>query len=244
MGAVLGSKGVKAIVVSGNRKMTLADQAALSSLYKSTYSGMLTYKALSTFGTAVLVNPINTMGALGHKNLAMEVFEQAEAISGERFKDLYWERDTTCLKCPVACGKDFKVEVGEFSGTRWKMPEYESIFALGSMLENANAPSLIKANELCDQLGMDTISMGVTIAFATECAARGLLTAQDIGQELHWGDYHAMLHLVDATAIGRFRDLLAEGSCRLADRLEAVHQYLYAVKGRSCRRTPPACSKA
>ena len=93
----------------------------------------------------------------------------------------------------MASGKDFKVDEGEFAGTRWKMPEYESIFALGSMLENANAPSLIKANELCDQLGMDTISMGVTIAFAMECAARGLLSAQDIGQELHWCDYHAML---------------------------------------------------
>ena len=85
MGAVLGSKAVKAIVVSGTQKMRLADQAALNSLYKSTYSGMLTgTKALSTFGTAVLVNPINTMGALGTKNLATEVFEPAEAIRPER----------------------------------------------------------------------------------------------------------------------------------------------------------------
>jgi aldehyde:ferredoxin oxidoreductase len=234
IGAVLGSKRVKAIVVRGNRKTSFADQAALNSLYKSTYSGMLTgTKALSTFGTAVLVNPINTMGALGTKNLAAEVFEEAEAISGERFKDLYWERDTTCLKCPVACGKDFKVEAGEFAGTRWKMPEYESIFALGSMLENSNAPSLIKANELCDQLGMDTISMGVTIAFAMECAARGLLSAQEMGRELGWGDYHAMLHLVESTAYRQgFGDLLAEGSWRLAKRLgKDAHQYLYAVKG-------------
>jgi aldehyde:ferredoxin oxidoreductase len=234
MGAVLGSKQVKAIAVSGNRKMSLADQAALNSLYKSTYRSMLAgTQALSTFGTAFLVNPINTMGALGTRNLATEVFEQAEAISGERFKDLYWERDTTCLKCPVACGKDFKVEAGEFAGTRWKMPEYESIFALGSMLENANAPSLIKANELCDQLGMDTISMGVTIAFAMECAARGLFTAKDIGQELHWGDYHAMLHLVESTAYRHgFGDLLAEGSWRLAEHLGGdAHRYLYAVKG-------------
>jgi aldehyde:ferredoxin oxidoreductase len=234
MGAVLGSKRLKAIVASGNRKMSLADQAALNSLYKSTYSGMLTgTKALSTFGTAVLVNPINTMGALGTKNLAAEVFEEAEAISGERFKELYWERDTTCLKCPVACGKDFKVEEGEFAGTRWKMPEYESIFALGSMLENANAPSLIKANELCDQLGMDTISMGVTIAFAMECAARGLLGPEEMGRELRWGDYHAMLHLVEATAYRQgFGDLLAEGSRRLAQRLGGdAHHYLYAVKG-------------
>jgi aldehyde:ferredoxin oxidoreductase len=234
IGAVLGSKRLKAIVASGNRKMSLADQAALNALYKSTYSGMLTgTKALSTFGTAVLVNPINTMGALGTKNLAAEVFEEAEVISGERFKELYWERDTTCLKCPVACGKDFKVEEGEFAGTRWKMPEYESIFALGSMLENANAPSLIKANELCDQLGMDTISMGVTLAFATECAARGLLGPQEMRRELRWGDYHAMLHLVEATAYRQgFGDLLAEGSWRLAERLGGdAHHYLYAVKG-------------
>ncbi|MGH8060107.1 MAG: aldehyde ferredoxin oxidoreductase C-terminal domain-containing protein, partial [Candidatus Entotheonellia bacterium] len=190
-------------------------------------------KALTTFGTAFLVQPINTMGALGTKNLAAEVFDQADAISGEQFKDRYWERDTTCLKCPVACGKDFKVEEGEFAGTRWKMPEYESIFALGSMLENANAPSLIKANELCDQLGVDTISMGVTIAFAMECAERGLLSARDIGRELRWGDYQAMLALVEDTAYRRgFGDQLAEGSWRLAERIGSeAFKYLYGVKG-------------
>ncbi|MBI3326511.1 MAG: aldehyde ferredoxin oxidoreductase family protein [Nitrospinae bacterium] len=234
LGAVLGAKRVKAIVVSGNRKMSVADQSVLSALYKSTYTGMLTgTKALSTFGTAFLVQPINTMGALGTKNLAVEVFDQADAISGERFKDDYWERDTTCLKCPVACGKDFKVAEGEFAGTRWKMPEYESIFALGSMLENANAASLIKANELCDQLGMDTISMGVTIAFAMECAERGLLASNAIVREVHWGDYHTMLELVEDTAYRRgFGDLLAEGSRHLATRLGGeAHRYLYAVKG-------------
>jgi aldehyde:ferredoxin oxidoreductase len=101
------------------------------------------------------------------------------------------------------------------------------------MLDNANAPSLIKANELCDQLGMDTISMGVTIAFVMECAARGLFSAQTMGRELRWGDYHAMLHLVEATAYRQgFGDLLAEGSWRLAERLGGdAHKYLYAVKG-------------
>jgi aldehyde:ferredoxin oxidoreductase len=234
MGAVLGAKRVKAIVVRGTRKMSVAEQSSLNALYKSTYSGMLTgTKALSTFGTAFLVQPINTMGALGTKNLAVEVFDRADAISGEEFKDRYWERDTTCLKCPVACGKDFKVEEGEFAGTRWKMPEYESIFALGSMLENANAASLIKANELCDQLGMDTISMGVTIAFALECAERGLLSPRDVGRELRWGDYHAMLALVEDTAYRRgFGDLLAEGSRRLAERLGGeAWKYVYGVKG-------------
>lgn len=234
IGAVLGAKCVKAVVVSGTRKMSMADTGPLTALYQSTYSGMLTdTKALSTFGTAFLVNPINTMGALGTKNLTAEVFDQAEAISGEHFKDSYWERDTTCLKCPVACGKDFHVTDGEFAGTPWKMPEHESIFALGSMLENANAPSLIKANELCDQLGMDTISMGVTLAFALECAERGLLNPQEIECGLRWGDYQAMLQLITDTAYRRgIGDQLAEGSWRLAERLGGdTHQYLYTVKG-------------
>jgi aldehyde:ferredoxin oxidoreductase len=234
IGAVLGAKRVKAVVVRGGRKMGLADPQALNALYKATYSDMLAgTKALSTFGTAFLVNPINTMGALGTRNAAVEVFEQAEAISGERFKELYWERDTTCLKCPVACGKDFKVADGEFAGTRWKMPEYESIFALGSMLDNANAASLIKANELCDQLGLDTISMGVTLAFALECAERGLLSPRQVDRELRWGDYQAMLQLIADTAYRRgFGDQLAEGSWRLAERLgDEARRYLYAVKG-------------
>src|SRR5438067_344721 len=81
-----------------------------------------------------------------------------------------------CFRCPVACGKDFHVHDGEYAGTQWKMPEYETIFALGSMLDNPHKGSIVKANELCDQYGMDTISLGVTLAFAFECYEKGLLT--------------------------------------------------------------------
>ena len=95
---------------------------------------------LKNYGTTILVNVINKIGALGVRNLQTEVYDKANEISGETFKEAYFEKDTTCFRCPVACGKDFHVNDGEYAGTRWKMPEYETIFALGSMLDN-----LIKA---------------------------------------------------------------------------------------------------
>ena len=82
------------------------------------------------------------------------------AISGEEMHAQYHDRDTTCLKCPVACGKQYEIREGELAGLKAKMPEYETIFAFGSMLGNAHAASLTRANDLCDLLGLDTITHG------------------------------------------------------------------------------------
>jgi aldehyde:ferredoxin oxidoreductase len=133
----------------------------------------------------------------------------------------------------VACGKTFAVKAGDYAGTTWKMPEYESIYALGPMCGNLDAGSLVKAEELCDQLGLDTISMGVTIAFAMECVERGLLTEREVGMPLAWGDHRAILRLVEMTARRQgFGDLLADGSVRMAARLgPEAEKLLYAVKG-------------
>ena len=147
-------------------------------------------------------------------------------------KEHYHDRDTTCLKCPVACGKQYAITDGEFAGTRAKMPEYESIFALGPMLGIANPEALILANDLCDLLGMDTISMGVTLAFVCEALERGWLTPADVGVPFGWGDWRGMLKLVEMTARREgFGARLAEGAWRLA---ESVHpegtRLVYAVK--------------
>src|SRR5919109_1595820 len=107
-------------------------------------------------------------------------------------KNHYHDRDTTCLKCPVACGKQYAIAEGEFAGTRAKMPEYETIFALGPMLGNASPESLILANDLCDLLGMDTISLGVTLAFVAEALENGWLSAADVGVPFGWGDARGM----------------------------------------------------
>ena len=233
LASVLGSKRVKAVVVAGTRKTEVADPAALKALLEQQREPLKTgTKALSTYGTPFLVKPINTLGALGSYNLRGEVFAEAVAISGEEMHAHMHDRDTTCLKCPVACGKQYEVREGELAGLKAKMPEYETIFAFGSMLGNAHAGSLTRANDLCDLLGLDTISMGVTLAFVCEAVERGWLTERDLGLPFGWGDWRGMLRLIEMTAarVG-FGDRLAVGAWRLA---ESVHpegsRLVYAVK--------------
>jgi aldehyde:ferredoxin oxidoreductase len=233
IGAVLGAKNVKAVSVAGGRKTEPADPAALKALIEERREPMTTgTKALSTYGTPFLVKPINTLGALGAYNLRQETYVDALAISGEEMHARYHDRDTTCLKCPVACGKQYEIRDGELAGLKAKMPEYETIFAFGSMLGNAHAGSLTRANDLCDLLGLDTITMGVTLAFLAEALERGWVSAAELGVPFGWGNWEGMLRLIEQTAAREgFGDLLAEGSWRLAESLhpEATRS-VYAVK--------------
>ena len=231
--AVLGAKNVKAVAVAGTRKTEVADPGALKALIEANREPMKKgTQALSTFGTSFLVGPINALGGLGAYNLREETFAGARAIGGEEMHGHYHDRDTTCLKCPVACGKQYAIREGEFAGTRAKMPEYETIFAFGSMLGNADAESLILANDLCDLLGMDTISMGVTLAFVAEALERGWLRPAEVGVPFGWGDWRGMLRLVELTARREgFGDRLAEGAWRLAESLHPeATRAVYAVK--------------
>src|SRR5258708_39420269 len=133
LAAVLGSKRVKAVVVGGSRKTEVADPAALKALLEQQREPLKTgTKALSTYGTPFLVKPINTLGALGSYNLRQEVFADAVAISGEEMHAHFHDKDTTWLKCPVACGKQYEVREGELAGLKAKMPQYETIFAFRS----------------------------------------------------------------------------------------------------------------
>jgi aldehyde:ferredoxin oxidoreductase len=233
VGAVLGAKHLKAVVVRGARKTEVADPAGLKALLEQTREPLkVGTQALSTFGTSFLVNPINALGALGSFNLRTEVFAEARAVSGEAMQGPYHDRDTTCLKCPVACGKQYAIREGAHAGTRAKMPEYETIFALGPMLGNANPESLILANDLCDLLGMDTISLGVTLAFVCEAVERGWLTHADLGLDFGWGDWRGMLQLVEMTARREgFGARIAEGAWRLAESMHPeATRLVYAVK--------------
>ncbi len=236
IGAVCGAKRLKAICVTGSRKTSVADPASLKRLVDETREPMKKGTAnLTLYGTPFLTGPVNALGALGAYNLRQEVFAEAELIDGRSLKEHYHDRDTTCLKCPVACGKQFAVpaDVPGYGGTRGKMPEYETLFALGSMLGNSNAPSLIEANILCDLLGLDSISMGLTLAFVAECLERGLVTAGDVGGPFGWGDHAGMLRLIRQTATrAGFGARLAEGSTRLAAEIgQGAERLPYAVKG-------------
>ncbi len=236
IGAVCGAKQLKAICVTGARKTAVADPARLKRLVEETREPMKTgTRNLTIYGTPFLTGPINALGALGAYNLRQEVYAEAEVLDGRSLKEHYHDRDTTCLKCPVACGKQFAVPdaVPVYGGTRGKMPEYETLFAFGSMLGNANAPSIVQANILCDLLGLDSISMGVTLAFVAECLELGLLRPQDVGVPFGWGDHAGLIRLIELTARREgFGDRLAEGSRRLAAEIGREAERLpYAVKG-------------
>jgi len=234
LAAVLGSKNIKAVVARGTQKSQFADPEGMKALVSEMREALKkgTYN-LHTYGTPGLVKGINAIGGLGFRNNQYEYSPEAERVGGERYREEFRQKDTTCNKCPVACGKTFEVKEGEYAGTVWKMPEYESIYAFGPMLGNLDPASLIKAEELCDQYGLDTISMGVTIAFVLECLERGFLTEKEVGVPLTWGNHQAVNRLVEMTARREgFGDVLAEGSARLAERLGGeAKKFLHAVKG-------------
>ena len=234
MAAVLGSKNIKAIALKGKAKTAVPDPKALRAFVNETAEGLRNgTAALNKYGTPILVNMINKMGALGTMNLKKEVFDNCEPISGEVMLENYLVKDTTCLKCPVACGKDYQMKGGKWDGLRWKMPEYESIFSLGTMLGVDDPGALLRGNQLCDELGMDTISAGVTLSLAFECFERGLLTKAEVGRELKWGDADTMLELLEDIAHRRgFGARLAEGGLRLSEEIGGeAPNLLYAAKG-------------
>ena len=233
VGAVLGSKNIKAVVVKGSRKTQVADAQSLKDLVESRKEPLEKGTAgLKNFGTPVLVNMINTVGGLGVRNLQEEHSSRAPEIGGEKLKELYFERHDTCFACPIACGKTMRLPADK-GGLRWKMPEYETLFSLGSMMDNWDPASLIQLNSLCDQLGLDTISMGVTLSFACECFEKGLITEKETGgKALRFGDSALISELVQDTAKRQgFGNLLAEGSYRLAERIgKGSQDLLYCFK--------------
>lgn len=233
IGAVMGAKRLKALAVRGTRKTEVADAPGLKALLSESHHPLKTgTAALTGYGTPFLVNAANAIGALGTLNERTEVCDGAYEISAERFKEVYFKKDTTCLKCSVACGKTYQVQEGEFAGTVAKMPEFETIFALGTMTGNLHAASLIKLNEMCDHLGMDTISLGVTLSFVCEAIETGLISEAEVGLPLRFGDYRTMIELTRRTAYREgFGDLIAEGSARIAERLGTEAQrFLYCSR--------------
>jgi aldehyde:ferredoxin oxidoreductase len=234
IGAVLGAKLCKAIAVKGNQRVTVADQAQLSARLKARLPIMKdNTNALTNLGTPVLVNLINSMGKLATRNNTRETFERAETLSGEYIAEHHTERNVACYRCPVACGKLVRIPHGAFADHAEKMPEYETIYALGSMLENADIVSVYNANTMCDQMGLDTISMGVTLAFVAECLETGLVSADDLGGRVGFGDSEPLAELVRLTALQEGVGVhLARGSERLAAEWgRGAEKLLYSVQG-------------
>ncbi len=210
-GAVLGSKNLKAIVVSGERRPSIADPQRLKFLMyesrKVLTASPLTSQALPEFGTAVLVNIVNLFGALPTRNFRESQFEGAARISGEALQEGYLVGKKGCWSCPIRCTRVSRTARVEGAG-----PEYESLWALGAQCGIDDLPAIIEANALCNDLGLDTISTGSTIACAMELAELG-----QVDSALRFGRADLLAPTISDIAYRRgLGDELAEGSRRFA----------------------------
>lgn len=210
VGCVMGSKNLKAIAVKGSRKIKYADEVKFRNLVKDAQASIRSNKVTSLrtkYGTPVWVNPMNEAGLLPTRNFTSGSFEKAEEISGETMREKIWIKNKSCFGCPIACGKFTEVKEGEYKGTEVEGPEYETLALIGANCEIGSLEAIAKINEMCDNLGLDTISTGNVLAFAMECHERGV-----IKEDLEFGNAETAIEMIKRIAHRKgFGDLLAEG---------------------------------
>jgi aldehyde:ferredoxin oxidoreductase len=216
-GAVMGSKNLKAIVVEGDEKNKPADQDQFKFLLYETgkllKASPLTSQALPEFGTAVVMNVINEIGALPTRNFQQSQFESADKISGEAITEDILVKNQACWACPITCTRLTKTN----SSKEGEGPEFESAWAFGAQCDVDDLDTITEANYLCNDMGLDTISMGNTIGCAMELVEKGLIEG-----EFGFGQADKLLGLIRETAYRRGVGAdMAEGSYRMAKKFGA-----------------------
>ena len=233
-GAVMGSKNLKAIAVRGTHAVPVRDHDALNSI-----GADLTRRSLGpatekyrTLGTMANVSVFNSLGTLPTRNFQQSTFDGAEGVSAEKFHESNFVKNAHCANCTIGCEK-ILVTSDKGKKAQGRM-EYESAFALGPLVGVADGNTVIRASTLCDELGMDTISVGATIAWAMECFERGILTTEDTdGIDLRFGGGDELLECVRLIAERKgIGDLLAEGSRGAAQLIgQGTDAWAMQVKG-------------
>jgi aldehyde:ferredoxin oxidoreductase len=223
-GAVMGSKNLKAIVVEGDQKMNIVDQDlfkfVMYEMTKRIKASPLTSQALPEFGTVIMVNVVNEIGAFPTRNFRTGQFEGADQISGETLSETLMVKNQGCWACPISCTRITRTENGEGEG-----PEYESTWAFGAECGIDNLTAITDANYLCNDLGLDTISTGVTIGCAMELSELGI-----INSELKFGRAELLQDVIKDIAYRRgLGSELAEGSYRFAE-MHGAPEYSMSVK--------------
>lgn len=221
VGAVMGSKKLKAIVVSAskNRLDTVYDNDALMQANKRCMANLranpVSGSGLKTYGTAVLVNMINGVGSLPTKNWQESYFEDADEVSGETLTEKYLVRNSACYRCAIACGRVVKVDGKEVGG-----PEYEALWAYSSNCGNVDFDAINEANMWCNEYGLDSISAPCTIAAAMELYQKGYIKDEDCdGVPLKWGSSEAVVEWTKrmGNPESDLARLMSSGSARMCE---------------------------
>ncbi len=233
-GAVMGSKNLKAIAVKGTQSVPVYDYDALNAIGKDLTRRSLgpTTEKYRTLGTMANVSVFNSLGTLPTHNFQQSTFDGADGVSAEQFHESHFVKNAHCANCTIGCEK---ILVTSDNGKKAKgRMEYESAFALGPLVGVADGNAVIRASTLCDELGMDTISVGATVAWAMECFERGILTLEDTdGLDLRFGSEDELLECIRLIAERRgIGDLLAEGSLRASTIIgQGTDAWAMQVKG-------------
>jgi aldehyde:ferredoxin oxidoreductase len=226
VGAVMGSKNLKAVAVRGKQKPDLYDEKAMRSVVREANrevaADVKKGSSMRIYGTSYVPDVTHEAGVFPTHNFQYGQFEGTHKINGPTLKEHFLIRHSGCYGCPLACARltEVKAEVwGEKYAGKGEGPEYESIGSLGSACGIDNMAAITKANYLCNELGLDTISTGVTVACAMELYTKGILTEEEIGRPLPFGDADGLLEMIRLAARRQgFGDLIAQGSWVLANR--------------------------
>ncbi len=235
MGAVMGSKNLKAVAVKGSASLPVRNPKKLAKLAKWMAQNVdRVARALHTYGTGVEMDVMEEVGNLPVRNFRDGDFPEVDSISAEAVKDTVGVGMGTCFACVVACKKEVKVNEPWTVNPEYGGPEYETLASFGSNCGVSDLKAVCKANELCQRYSIDTISTGSSISFAMECFEHGLLTKEDTdGIDLSFGNAESMIKMVEM--IGEKRGLgalLAEGTKRAAERIgKGAEEFAVHVKG-------------
>ena len=239
-GAVFGSKLLKAIVIGGPKNkvfQNIYDKESLKKQIKQ-YAQRVkddpSCQAYRYMGTSRSCVSANLLGLCPTRNYQETYFEGYKKIAGEILAENYIASSSTCYQCPVVCQKNCEVKEGKYNNAKAEGLDYETMWAFGPECGNSSIESLIMAGMLCDNMGLDSISTGVTIGFAIECFEKGLLSKKDCdGLELHFGNHEAIIKMITKIAYrDGIGDLLAEGSSRAAIKIgKGAEKYSMTVKG-------------
>lgn len=219
MGAVMGSKNLKGVVARGDMDIELSDEEGFSETAKEAIQEVqssASTQLFSNLGTSGYIGMGDMYGDIPVKYYTESEFEGFPEISGSEMKETAFTKKYSCYGCPIGCGRTIETdELGEVSG-----PEYETIISLGSLCLNSDLNSIYEANYLCNDFGIDTISLGTSISFVMYLYENDVISKDDIdGIEAGWGDKEAIIKLIKKAAKREgFGDLLVQGTKKIGEK--------------------------
>lgn len=237
LGAVMGSKNLKAIAVKGTIKTPIKEPEEFKAHSRKQYELLdesMLKMAMQAFGTCVVLDLVSVRGGFPTRNWQSGIFDKSDDINGPAISDKILKRNVACFACSIACGRGTEIREGKYAGHKGEGPEYETVGTFGGMCCVNELEAITMAGYLCNDYGIDTISAGSTIAFAMECYEKGILTAADTdGLAINFGNADIIVELIHLIArregIG---NLLSEGTMRMAQRLgQGSEHFAMHVKG-------------